>query len=484
VIALLSLGAVATIAHVWYALAIRKKRRELCVVGREGARHDVPGPHPRMLACGNLVDLVRLGPLEAVARYTQLPSVRSARSFVFWVGTKPHVVVLDPELIMEVLTCRDGTFVRTESVTEELFRHGLINSTGDRWKTRRELLNPGFRQEVVRSAVPRMVECVDELAERWRDRNGERFNPIRDLSGLTLRILGKVVYGFEFDPEKHGGRMLHRSEAVVSARAVLRLYLPSFLATLYERRRAREANEHFDMIIDDVLHAAERAQASGEQSTPVMRSLLEALAAGTLSRDEVRDEIFGLLIAGHETSATALTWIIALLAKHQDIQRKCWEELEERPLSHDAVERLILLKQVVREALRMFPPVPISLRTTTRRTQLGEIAMPAGTQIHIYSALTHRNPRLWDDAERFEPARFEHGVTSKMSRCHYAPYLVGPHTCIGMHLANLELATVAARLLHHFKLDFHGELREDFRVSLHPSGFTLSLHARDGRYRQ
>jgi cytochrome P450 len=272
----------------------------------------------------------------------------------------------------------------------------------------------------------------------------------------------------------------------VSARAVLRLFVPSFVASLYKRRRFREANRHFDRILDDVLEAAERGAAAGQPTTPVMRILLDALAKGDLSRDEVREEIFGLLIAGHETSATALTWIIALLAQNRDVQNRCRAQIEEadldrHPLDYAALERLTVLGQVVQEALRLFPPVPISLRTTTQDGPCAGLSMPKGTQLHIYSALTHRDPRFWTDGARFDPNRFRSGATGMISKCQYFPFLIGPHTCIGMHLALMELLTVSARLLWHFSIDFHGELRADFRVSLHPSGFTISLRPRTQR---
>jgi cytochrome P450 len=486
ILGLAASAALAAVIRAWFTGSIRRTRTELALIAPDGTRKEVPGPRPRVLDCGNLFEVLRLGPLEAVARYSRLPAVKVAPCFVFWCGTKPHVVVTDPELIRQALTAGAGAIIRTESVTEEIFRHALINSNGERWRQRREILNPPFRQEAVRSAIPHITRWVDELADRWKSRAGEPFNPMRELSTLTFQVLGKVVFGFDFDLDRHGGRALHRSEAVVSARAVLRLYLPFTVAGLYQRRRYREANRHFDTIIDDVLESAEAARAAAKEISGTMEALLDALGSGELSRAEVRDEIFGLLIAGHETSATALTWVLVFLAKHPEVQERCWSQIQElgtdqNPMSHEALVRLTMLRQVVDEALRLSPPVPIALRTTTRATRLGELSLPAGTQIHIYSALTQRDPRFWSKPGEFDPSRFNEGATAQTARCHYFPFLVGGHSCIGRHLAMVELLTVTARLLSHFKLEFHGELRTDFRVSLHPFGFALSARERTQR---
>jgi cytochrome P450 len=471
IVPLLVFGAACVGYWIWFTLSVRRAYARLRAHGAE-----VLGPRPRAFAGGNRLDLLRRGPLEALAGYARaLPP--DARHFVVWCGTRPHVVVLDPELLMQVFTNKDGAYVRNVSITRDLFRHALIGSVGERWKKRREILSPGFRQEMAGAAVPLIACYADQLVDEWK-RRGAPFKPARDLSALMLRVLGGVVYGFDFDVERHGGAALHRAQAIASARAILRLFFPAAAARLYKPRRFRQARRHFDMIVDEVLRAAEATRAAGGQPSTVMRSLLDALAAGELSRDEVREEIFGLLIAGHETSATALTWIVALMAKHKEIQERCRREIEaigDRPLDAAALDRLPALQQVVHEALRMFPPVPIAIRTTTRETRLGELELPEGTEVHAYSLLTHRDPRLWEAPARFDPSRFQDGAAARTSRCHYYPFLVGPHTCIAKQLATVELVTAMARLLAHARIELHGELREDFRVSLHPSGFTISL---------
>jgi cytochrome P450 len=410
------------------------------------------GPPPRAWLLGSLVPVLRGGLLESYRRWTR----RAGDDVLVWLGTRPHVVVGRADTVRQVLVDRER-FVREIAPTEHLFGEGLLRLEGEVWRERRALFSPPFRRDDLEEMLPAIHAEAAALCDAWSAREGEPFHPSHDLGWTMLRILGVALFGTEFDRERHGGRALRRALIVLSTGSVKRHLLPA-----WGRRGEREeqaARAWMDTLGQHVL--------STGRDNPFTRALR------TLPEPVALDEVRTFLIAGHETSATALTWTLALLAEHPEVQDRVREELR----AAGKFERLADLgrapytTQVLNEAMRLYPPVPISISVTTEAVTVGDRQLPAGTLVDVSAWVLHRDPLLWPDPDRFDPDRFAQPPAPGT----WFPFLLGPHSCLGMRFALMEMPVVLGAILDRFKVELVTPARPDLRLSLHPAGLRIRL---------
>lgn len=423
------------------------------------------GPPPRLWRLGNLVQIFRAGALD----FYRTEALRTRDDLLAWAGTVPHLVAVRPETVVQVLSDRED-FVRNIAPTRLLFGGGLLRLEGEEWKARRATFLPSLRPGTLDGAIQIIREEGAALAAEWQTRGAEPFAPSRDVSFRMLRIIGRFLFGFSFDPDRHGGKPLHRALITLSTGTVVRHFLPGWAVRLRGERAEREAQEWLDGLGREVLRDG--------ASTPFMDALREGLRAGALDEQTALDELRTFLVAGHETSATALVWTLALLAEHPEVQARVHAEVAAAgPLDTvEAVNGLRYTVQVLQESMRLYPPVPVSISRATRDVRVGERQVPAGTLVDVSSYVVHRDPRWWPEPDRFDPDRFEGNTALRPGT--FLPFLLGPHTCIGMRFALLELPLVLAELVSAFSFSAPQPPRVDLRLSLHPAGFRLALAPR------
>ena len=171
---------------------------------------------------------------------------------------------------------------------------------------------------------------------------------------------------------------------------------------------------------------------------------------------QIRDEVVTLMLAGHETSAMALSWTLYLLATHPDVEERLCEHLEANlhgaPAETEDLARLSYLKQVVQEAMRLYPPVWGYVRRAERETELGGYVLPANAWVGVVTYALHRHPEFWPDPERFDPDRFEPDRVRDRDFFAYLPFAAGPRTCIGAGMAMLEIQLILAQLVPRFRI--------------------------------
>lgn len=421
------------------------------------------GPTPRLFDYGHVVPIMRDGLLDCYLRWAK----EYRDDYVIYAGTERRVVVVRPESAREVLFNRDK-FERNTHPTKNLFGAGHLRLNGSTWRERRHVFAPPFRADSLDMLVPIVQDEADRLITLWRSRLGT-FKPQRDLSFSMLRILGRLIFGFDFDEHEHGGRSLHRSLITLSMDSVLRHLLPRPLVWAMNWRELRFARRFLDGLSTQILEKG--------QSTPFMDALREAVAEGQINRATAIDEIRTFLVAGHETSATAIAWTLATLAEHPAVMTTLAQDLD---ASRNAqrlsdVEKLETTARVVKEVMRLFPPVPISCSRAKQDLTLGRIEVARGTTIDVCSYVLHRLPWHWADADRFDPQRFLETPTPGT----YFPFLMGPHTCLGARLAMVELPLMTARLLDAFDIRLpEGPPKLNLRLSLHPANLRIAVEPR------
>jgi cytochrome P450 len=372
---------------------------------------------------------------------------------------------------------------------------GLITSEGEHWRRHRRLVQPSLQAERMRGFTAVMVDAATEEAralERAADA-GTTVDVFARMMDLALRIVSRTLLGSEL-----GGReadvhhavtevLDHLERLSVSGARFLELLpggsrlrgLQKRLATLPTRnhRRFRAAIATLDRVIYDVIDRGRRTPA-GRDGDDLVSLLLAAREAerGGMSDEEIRDEVMTMFLAGHETTATALTWCLYLLAAHpayaEAVAREASAVLGERDPNAGDLPKLGLAERVFQEAMRLYPPVWRFSRFAVGPDRLGEYDVPRGSVVIVSSYLVHRDPALWPEPTRFDPDRFAPEQSVGRPRLAFIPFGVGQRMCIGATFATVEAQIILSVLTRAvaFELPHGHTVGLEPRVTLRPRG--------------
>ena len=357
-------------------------------------------------------------------------------------------VVSDPALVQDVLVERQEAFTvgRQQRETFEGIEDDAVTaSTGDEWKRLRSSLHPAFTWEGVRSFAQRMADLTAAHVSYWEV--GDRFDLLREMRLLTLRILGDTL--LDVDVAGDEAVVMDAADALVDRSDPRRFgrLLPDWVPTPTRRRFVRTVED-----LDEYVAAVLADASPGDRS--VGSVLLAAHERGELSLAEVRDNLTALLLAGQDSTALTLTYAWYELCRHPDLRTVVAEEAESVlgseepwPSRFDALRRT---RTAVRETLRLYPPTWAVSREALEPVSLGGYEIPAGAQMMLPQWVLHRDARFWDAPETFDPSRW----SRERDRPEYAyfPFSGGPRLCIGMRFARLELAVALATMVHHTDL--------------------------------
>ena len=370
-----------------------------------------------------------------------------------------------PDDIERVLVTNNQNYVKGDAfqrVLAPLTGNGLVNSEGETWRRNRHLVQPAFHPKRMERNAAMITDVTQRLCESWSD--GETRDVHDDMMALTLRIVSRALFGVDIDDRLDD--IAEAVDAFFSATvSVPHVVLPEGLP-LPTRRRMRAARETLDEVVDDIIR--QRRHDPGED---VVSMLLTASDEDgeTLSDGQIRDEAITLLVAGHETTAVALTYTVYLLAQHPDAEARLIDELDRvlggRVPTPADLSELPYTEKVVEESMRLYPPVPTLLREAVEPDTLGGYEVPAGATIHLNQWVVHRDPRWYDDALAFRPERWTDEFERSLPRLAYFPFAAGPRRCIGDRFAMLEARLILATLYQRY----HLELVSDRDVEVIPT---------------
>jgi len=382
-----------------------------------------------------------------------------------------------PDLVRQVLFEQPEKFHKPRLV-RRAFRpiagNGLLTSDGDLWKQQRKLIQPAFHHRQLATYADVMVRHtlrrIDSFAE------GDVRDIASEMTKLTLDIVVSSLFGSELPQEARGiGDSMNAVRDAAAYRVNRPLHLPSWVPTRRHLREKRALAE-----VESVFRALISARRTSDDSRVDLLSMLLAAvdedSGARMSDRQLRDEMMTLFLAGHETTATALTWTWYLLARHPEIDAKLHEELRQTlggraPEAAD-LPKLQYTERVIREAMRLFPPGPAFGREPIEDVTIGGYTVPAGGLVLINVYALHHDPRFFANPERFDPDRFGPGWEERISRYAYLPFGGGPRVCIGNGFAMMEARLILATMAQHFKLSLEGpdEITPVQLVTLRPSG--------------
>lgn len=365
----------------------------------------------------------------------------------------------------------------------ELLGHGLATSEGDRWLSRRRLLQPAFHRDHLAAMVSTMAEATEEVAARWdRLPTGSVVDMSREMMALTLTVAARTLLGVDAasDARRVGPsidetlrHLMRRIESLIA----WPLWVP-----LPANRRFVAARRELDAFIANLI-ARRRLDRSGE--TTFLDILLDARDATTgepLSDREIRDEVMTMLMAGHESTSVALTWAWYLLDRHRStfdaVRAEVATEVGDRSVELEDLARLRTTSMVIDETLRLYPPAWSTTRAPLLDDVIGGRRIPRGKFVIVSPYMTQRHPAFWEDPESFRPERFRDGIPTGADRFAYFPFGGGPRQCMGAQFALMEAKIVLATLAGRFRPSMvPGHIVEiDPQVTLRPvAGMPMRL---------
>ncbi|KBZ62962.1 cytochrome P450 [Mycobacterium colombiense] len=379
----------------------------------------------------------------------------------------PIVLATSPQGIRDIVSVRDGSVDKTSTVATELRRllgGNLFVLPHSEWLPRRRTLQPVFTRQRVRQFGGHMAEAAEIVCAQWRD--GAEIDLDAQCRTLTLRALGRSVLGLDLDERSDAiAEPLRVATSYAVRRALRPLRAPEWMPTP-ARRRARAAAAAIRELADEILQAC---RADPEREAPLVHALIAATDPETgqsLSDNEIRDEMIIFLFAGHDTTATTLTYALWALGRHPDLQQRVAAEaagLPNRQLTPDDVARLGFTVRVLQEALRLCPPGPTGTRMATRDVEVAGYRVEAGTMLAFGRMAVQTDPDLWDDTLRFDPDRFSPEHADGRDRWQYVPFGGGPRSCIGDHFAMLEATLALATIVRRVEIK---SLSEEFPLAV------------------
>jgi cytochrome P450 len=380
-----------------------------------------------------------LGTLEAWSR-ADAPVVQARVA-----GRRPCLVT-GPAGARQVLATDSAAFRKAEVVRERLgtLQGGsLVLLEGDAWRERRRTLSAGFTPDRVASVGTETVRATIEAVEQWP--NGQSFRVDESVRDLTLSVLARALFGLDLDG---GATAVHAAADDVLARLDVRspsAYLPEWVPTPTNRRFRRAVATLHERLDETV---AARASSAEDWS-----DLLSTMLAAGLEPAEVRDELVAFLFAGFDSTATALSCTLGLLAANPDVQERVWSELTAEldggTPTPDDLPGLAVLDAVVRESLRLFPPQYVLFREPASDVTVQGYDVDEGRMVLVAPWALHRDREQWADPGTFRPERWlddgdESGEAVARPEHAYVPYGAGPRHCLGVRLANQTVRLVVA----------------------------------------
>jgi cytochrome P450 len=360
------------------------------------------------------------------------------------------VIVTSPNAIRDVLG-RSDAFAEKNIIHTEMRRllgGNLFVLTHGPWLPRRRAIQPVFTKHHVRTFGADMSQAAETIVASW--------TPDGDIDldaqsrRLTMRALGRSVLGLDLDDSAEAvAEPVRIALTYIADRALSPIRAPWWLPTP-ARRRARAAAATMHQLANGILQAC---RADLTHDAPLVRALMAATdpsTGGVLSDDEICNELIAFMIAGHDTTATALAFALWALGRHPDIQDRVVAEvsdLGDREITPDDVPHLGYTVQVIHEALRLCPPAAAVSRVAVQDIAVGGYRVQAGDILTVGIYALHRDPSLWAEPLAFDPDRFSPANSKDRDRWQYLPFGAGPRSCIGDHFAMLEATLALATII-------------------------------------
>lgn len=360
--------------------------------------------------------------------------------------TQNHIYVFShPAHVRHVLVDNHQNYTKGIGIERVgiLLGKGLMVSEGELWRRQRRMIQPAFHRDVIARMVGHIRAANQELFGKWMAcaEAGQEINVTQDMSDVTLNIVLRSIFGDDLEvmTTAYGSNpfALLTDETERNLAFAYKFRALSKLIMDCVNRRREQNNDRVDLL---AMMMATRDRKSGE----------------AMPDKQLLDEVMTLIVAGHETTASALNWMWYLLSQHPDVEQRLHQEVDRvsNPAEMNEVSQFSYTKQVIDETLRLYPPGWLLTRRAIDADQIAGYEIAPKTDVFISPYIVHRHPAFWPDPERFDPARFAAAEAAGRNRFCYLPFALGPRACIGEHFAMIEMILHTAMLARHIRLRY------------------------------
>eukprot|EP00049_Salpingoeca_infusionum_P000259 m.38465 g.38465 ORF g.38465 m.38465 type:complete len:530 (+) comp10204_c0_seq2:165-1754(+) len=464
----LNIAKVAGLAYLGYA-SYNKLRYKIMLSG-------IPRPSGYIPFLGHALQLAGDGPWDVIFNWVQKNDFDMM--CMDFLGN-PGVVIADPERLRHVLSTKQSIYVKDIALSYKPFLNilgnGLVTSDGELWHKQRTLLSHALRVDILEETAPVAKRAADRLSVLL-ERHVESGEPIEigeEFRILTLQVIGELILSLTPEESAEVFPNLYLPLVEEANQRIFQFWRPFCFWTKAQRvhrRTVKALNKYLCDLIRRRWNARQEALKAGKQTADdILEHILSDIDPATWSEATVlqlRDEIKTFILAGHETSASMMTWFIYLMSQHPEVKNKIVAEAREflgsglgSGATRDAmfasyelpdrsqVNNLKYTLNSLKETLRKYTLVPIITRIASKDDVLGGVRVPAGTKVFMSLTGVHNNPHAWKDPDQFRPERFDEDVIHPYA---FLPFINGPRNCLGQNLALLESRIVVALLLLRF----------------------------------
>ena len=439
-----------------------------------------PGPRGHFLF-GNLREFRHdvLGlVVDSATKYGDIVRVR--------LGPQVVHLVNHPDLIEQVLQKRAANYdknTRSSASIKSVTGDSLLTCNGEFWKRQRRMDQPAFHHCQIASFADQMTAAITAMLDRWQT-GPQTLDIASEMARLTYSIVGQTLFSFNTGED---------AETVEKAMRVILPHVFNRLGNIVNppiwfptpaNRRFRRSLAEVDRVVYRIIDQHRASQRNGQPENDLLAMLVSARDGATgagLDDVQLRNETITFLLAGHETTANALTWIFYLISQHPEVKRHLFEEittvLAGRTPTLADIPKLAYTKMVIQESMRLYPPIWIIERRVIADDIISGFTLPAGSAVVVCPYALHRHPEFWTEPEKFDPSRFQNGTPAA-----YIPFGAGPRFCIGNEFAMLEAQLITTVVIQKFQLTLvpgHPvETQPDITLrSKH--GMRMTLHSRN-----
>ena len=304
-----------------------------------------------------------------------------------------------------------------------LLGDGLMVSEGELWKRQRRMIQPAFNQESIAALFKVIAAVNSRLLQKWQsaaERN-EGVNVTHDVSGMALEVVLRFIFGEDYEDARSHFEILSVEQTRDMA------FARSFRA--------------LGKVILQIVNRKRKDSAPATDALGIMMQAHDPQSGEPMPDRQLIDETLTLIVAGHETTASTLNWTWYLISQHPEVEQRLTNELESltTPLEFDDLPKFPYARQIIEEAMRLYPAGWSMSRKALRDDRLGEYIVPAGTELYVPPYFIQRHPDLWEEPERFNPDRFRPENSKHRHRMAMIPFSAGPRNCIGTHFARIEM---------------------------------------------